>query len=327
MNEVVAVHPDGTSLQRVADTDGGVQVLGVHGRGKTVRGVVGSLNNVVDILELGDRADRAEDLLLHDLHLGSHVREDGRLDEVALVAVALTTSLNRGTLVLTGLDVSHDTIILQLADLRTLEGIVGKWVADCVLLCALLECLDELVVDALLYENTRPSAAALAVVEVNTEVDPMNGFLDIGVIKNDVGRLASELERHLLQVGRGGGLHDLAAYGGGAGEGDLVDIHVRSKSCACGLAEARDQVEDSWGETSLLDELCGHQGGEGSLLSGLHHYSVTCRQRGADLPGPHEQGEVPGNNLATNTNLKAEESVSTYKSAESRFETVLQAPT
>lgn len=34
-DQVVAVDPDGTGLQGVGDTDGGVDVLGVDGSGKT----------------------------------------------------------------------------------------------------------------------------------------------------------------------------------------------------------------------------------------------------------------------------------------------------
>lgn len=122
--------------------------------------------------ELGDGADGAEDLLLHDLHVGADISEDGGLDEVALVAVALTTSDNGGTLRLAGLDVAHDTVVLELRDLRTLEGLLVEWVTDLVLLSSLLEGSEELVVDAVLDVDTGTGAAALSVVVVDTEVDP-----------------------------------------------------------------------------------------------------------------------------------------------------------
>jgi len=61
---------------------------------------------------------------------------------------------------------------LKLGDLWALEGITVEWVANLVLLCADLESLNKLVVDAVLYIYTRTCAAALAVVKEDTEVDP-----------------------------------------------------------------------------------------------------------------------------------------------------------
>jgi hypothetical protein len=83
----------------------GVEVLGVDGGGETVCAGVAELDGVLLGLELGDRADGAEDLLFHDLHVLCDVGEDRGLDEVALVTLALATSLNGGTGVLAGLDV------------------------------------------------------------------------------------------------------------------------------------------------------------------------------------------------------------------------------
>ena len=102
---VVGVDPDGAGAERARDLDGGVEVLGVHGGGEAVGGVVAELDGLLLGLELSDRADRAEDLLLHDLHVLGDVGEDGGLDEVALVALALATGLDGGTGVLAGLDV------------------------------------------------------------------------------------------------------------------------------------------------------------------------------------------------------------------------------
>lgn len=301
---VVAVDPDGTRLQGVADTDGSVQILGVKGSRKTVVSVVRRLDDVLLCLELGDGAHGAEDLLLHDLHLGRHAREDGGLDEVALVTVALAARLDDGALLLASLDVLHDAVVLQLADLGPLEGVLGEWVADLVLLGALLEGFDELVIDALLHVDTRAGAAALPVVVVDAEVDPVDGVLDVGIVEDDVGRLAAQLERDLLQVGRRRCLHDLSADTRGAGEGDLVDVHVGGDGGTGGPSEARDDVDDAWGEAGLLDKLCCHEGGEGCLLGGLQDDGVTRRQGGAQLPRPHKQREVPGDDLSANTNLE-----------------------
>jgi hypothetical protein len=107
VESVVCVDPDGTSAERVGHLDGCVEVGGVHGCGETVCGVVANLDDIGLGLELGDCADGAEDLLLLDLHVLGNVGEDGRLNEVALVTLALTTSLNGGAALLTLLNVTN----------------------------------------------------------------------------------------------------------------------------------------------------------------------------------------------------------------------------
>lgn len=301
--QVVAVDPDGTGTEGVGDPDRGVEILGVDSRGKTINGVVGHLEDLLLGVELGDSADGAEDLFLHDLHLGADVGEDGGLDEVALVTVTGTTSLDCSALALAGLNVLHDTIILELRHLGALEGLGVEWVADLVRLSALLESGDELVVDAGLHVDTRSGAAALAVVEVDTKVDPADGLLDIGIVEDDIGRLAAQLEGDLLEVRRGSGLHDGAANNSGASKGDLVDVHVGRDGSAGSLPEARDDVENTGRETSLFDELSKDKTGQRRLLSGLENNSVTGSQSRSNFPAEHQKWEVPWDDLAADANL------------------------
>jgi len=100
-----------------------------HTSSETVCGRVADLDSILLCLELGNRANRAEDLLLHDLHVLGDVGEDGWLDEVSDVTLALTTCLDPGTSLLTSVDVAHDAVKLKLADLRTLECIGRERVA------------------------------------------------------------------------------------------------------------------------------------------------------------------------------------------------------
>lgn len=184
-----------------------------------------------------------------------------------------------------------------------MEGVLSEGVADSVLRSACPELLDELVVDGFFNVDTRTSAAALSVVEVDTEVDPVDGLFEIGVSEDDVGTLASELEGDLLQVGASSRLHDLSADNGGTSEGNLVNVHVGGHGSTGNLAEARDDVDDTWWETSLLHKCGGNKGREGSLLSSLDYNGVTSGDGRANLPRQHEKGEVPGNDLTANTNL------------------------
>ena len=102
----------------------------------------------------------------------------------------------------------------------------------------LRKALEELVVDLLVYEDTRASTAALSMVEaggdvstpsapaagddiLNTKRRPLDRLLHVCVVQDDRGRLAAELERNLLQVRLRSGLHDLTTDERAAREGDL----------------------------------------------------------------------------------------------------------
>ena len=232
----------------------------MHSSGQAVGRLVGQLDDIRLVLELADGADRPEDLLLHNLHVRANIAKDGRLDKVPLVAVALSANFDGGALLLAGLDVAHDAVVLELADLGSLECFLREGIADLVLLAALLESLQELVVDALLNVDTGTGAAALAVVVVDAKVDPVDGLLNVGIVEDNVGRLTAELEGHLLQVGGSGSLHDGAADDSGASEGNLVNVHVGGNGSTGDLAETADQVEDTGREAGLLDKLGEDEG-------------------------------------------------------------------
>lgn len=198
--------------------------------------------------------------------------------------MAATTALDLGTLLLSVLNVRHDAVELELRDLGSLEGLRVEGVADDVLCDAGLEGLDELVVDALLDVDAGSGAAHLPVVKEDAKVDPADCVVDVCVVEHNVGGLSTELESHLLEVGVGSGLHDHAPNGGGAGEGDLVDVHVGGDGGTGDAAETGDDVDDTGGEAGLLDEGCGHEGGERGLLGGLNDDDVTGGNGGTNLP-------------------------------------------
>jgi len=302
VKSVVSVDPDGACAEGVSNLDGGCEVSGVDSGGQAVGGVVADLDDIGLGLELGDCADGTEDLLLLNLHVLGYVGEDGGLDEVALVALALAARLDRGTGLLALLDVGHDAVELELGDLRSLEGILLEGVTDSVLGSTLPEPLKELVVNLLLDVDTRTSAAALSVVEVDTKVDPVDSLIDVGIGKNNVRALATELEGNLLQVGASSRLHDLATDNSGTSEGNLVNAHVSGHGGTGDLTETGNDVDHTRGKASLLDQCTGNVRRKRGLLSSLQDDCVTGGDGGTDLPCPHEDGEVPGNDLTADTN-------------------------
>lgn len=114
--------------------------------------------------------------------------------------------------------------------------------------------ITNLIVDTLLNIDTRPSTAALAMVVEDSEVDPADCIIDVRVIEDDVGALSTKLQSNLLQVAVCGGLHDGSANSGGAGERNLVDIHVGGDRRSSNLSDTREDIDDTRGEASLFDK-------------------------------------------------------------------------
>ena len=85
---------------------------------------------------------------------------------------------------------------------------------------------------------------------------------------------------------------------GGAGERDLVDVAVGGQRRAGGLAEPRYDVDDTGGHAGLGDELGQPQRRQRRLLGGLENDGAAGGERGTELPGRHQQREVPRDDLA-----------------------------
>ena len=177
----------------------------------------------------------------------------------------------------------------------SLVGIHARPDAD--LRRVLSDAVDHFVEDLLLDVEARTGAAALAVIEEDSVGRSGDGGVDVGVVEDDVGRLAAEFERDLLQIASGGLKDELANFGR-AGEGDLVDVRMRGQRGAGRFAVAGNDVDDAIGNTGFLNHFAEKQCGERSLLGGLEHDSAASGQRGTQLPGGHQQREIPRNDLA-----------------------------
>ena len=64
-----------------------------------------------------------------------------------------------------------------------------------------------------------------------------------------------------------------------------------------GVAGPGDDVHDARWQVGLLADVRERQGGQGRRLGRLEHHRVAARQGGGDLPGQHQQGEVPRDDL------------------------------
>ena len=197
----------------------------------------------------------------------------------------------------------HDTVILKLGDLRTLERVRTEWVANNVLLRPGLEGFNKLVIDTLLNVDPGSSTTALAVIEENTKIDPRDSIFDICIVKDNIRALATELQCNLLQIRASSRFHDLSTNNGRPSESNLVNVHVGRYSSTCDFAEAGKDIDDTRWETSFFDEFGSVESAEGSLFGRFENNDVATGDGRANLPSPHEEGEVPGNDLTANTNL------------------------
>lgn len=104
-------------------------------------------------------------------------------------------------------------------------------------------------------EKTGAGNAALALVEEEGELSLSNRHIDVSIVHDNVGGLATKLERDALQVVHVGVTHNLVTNFGAASEGNLVNIFVLSESFTSNGTITWNNVEDTVGEASLVEKL------------------------------------------------------------------------
>lgn len=307
---IAGVDPDHTGLDLTSHAMSALNILGEDRGTKSVGRVIGPSDGLVVVNEGRNHNEWTEHFLAVDAHVVFDIREDSRFNEEALsVADILVRNTARGegrAFGLATLDVGEDTVVLSLGDLRSLEGLVFEGVSDLGGgLDGLLEEGDELIVDGVVDEDSGGCCADLALVIHDTDVGPFSGLFKVCIVEDDERRLAAGLQSNVLHCASGH-LHDLLSGGGRAGESDLVDIRVRNEGSTRDTAETVKDVHHARRETSLLEEGSHVQDGEGSLFGGFKDNGVTAGQSGTEFPGSHGEREVPGDDLADDTDGLAE---------------------
>ncbi len=120
----------------------------------------------------------------------------------------------------------------------------------------------------------------------------------LGIVEHDTGVLAAALQDDALHVRLGGILEEAAADLRRAGEGDHVDVRVQAERLACDRPLSGEDIEDTARQTGLVRQLGDTQRRHAGFLRRLDDDGVARRQRRADLPGQHQDREVPGQHTA-----------------------------
>ena len=120
---------------------------------------------------------------------------------------------------------------------------------------------------------------------------PVNGLVEICIVKDDVRALPAEFEGDILEVGPGSGLHDLPAYEGRTSKCNLLNAVVLADGLSDGRPVSDNEVEDTRRDAGFAEHVGRHESGQGSQLGGLHDNGVSGSESGANLPGPHQDCE------------------------------------
>ncbi|MNL14232.1 hypothetical protein D3C87_1351630 [compost metagenome] len=114
--------------------------------------------------------------------------------------------------------------------------------------------------------------------------------------KIDIGGLAAQLDGGGDQL-VGGAAQYMGADFGRTGKRQLLDPVAGGQRLTGLGTEAIDHVDHAGGQY-VLDEIHHQHDGDRGLLGGLEHAAAAGRQHRGQLPGRHQQGEVPGDDLA-----------------------------
>ncbi|MDT4842497.1 hypothetical protein FQZ97_764040 [compost metagenome] len=294
-----AVDPDDAGAQFAGDPLGALQILRHHRGGQAEAGIVGRTQGLCLVIERSNAHDRTEDFFLPDPAVFRHIGKDGGLQVEALVKAARTLTAGDQSCPLftaTG-DGGQHLVVLCLVHQRTEQHALFQAMADTDLLRLFLQALEQRLVQVALDQHARRGGADLALVPEDAEHDPLDSSLDVAVGEDDEGRLAAQLQADVFDVA-GGGLHDAAAGGHAAGEGQLVDARVLGQRCAGVRAHTGHHVEHARGQPGLVGDTRQFQGSQRGQFGRFQHHAAAGSQGRGDFPGGHQHGEVPGDDRA-----------------------------
>ena len=144
--------------------------------------------------------------------------------------------------------------------------------------------------DAAMDDRPRRRGADLTGVERPRRTDAGHGRTEVGIVENDAGALAAELEELALHP-VACSFTDLLAHRCRAGERHHVDVGLDERLAGLG-AGAGDDVEHAVGQPGLGRDLGEPQHRERVLRRRLDDDGVAHRERGRELPGHVDEREV-----------------------------------
>ena len=285
-----------------------VHVLRVDRTREPVLHAVIHAERLVGVLHADHREHRTEDLLLLDAHAGLHAREDGRLEEEALLETtavrALPAECELRALGETDLDVALDLRDGIGVDHRAHIRAGLTPIAQLERLRALDELGHERIVHAVLHDQAARGCAALPRGAERAPEYAVEREFEVGVVEHGLRVLAAHLKRQTL-VHASAGLTHLAARLGGAGERHERHVGVIHNRRAH-FTIAVDELDHLGRKPRLEQDLHEHMAGVRHIFGGLEHAGVPADQRREHLPRGDCEREVERRDDAGHTDRPTE---------------------
>lgn len=292
VGDEAGVDTNHTVLELLGDAEGALHVVGEEVGGKTSAAEVGTLDDLLLSLELEERGDGTESLLLAKAHLVSDVSDNGGLKVKSGAVDSVATNENLSTLVAGILDKVLHLLESGLVD-DGAEVTVLSVVAELHLAHALRNHLGELVVDTALHVDEVGSDAGLGVGAPLGNHELLKGKVKVGVIEDNERGVAAELEADLLDSLGTLGIQELA-NASRSSEGQLADTGIAGEDLAdLGRLGRGHDVHDTGRHTSLGSDLGDGEGTKGGLGCRLAYHSASSGKCGSNLTREHGVGEVP----------------------------------
>ena len=289
----VGVHPNRAGFQTFAHRKSAANALGPHARGQAKHRRVGNAEGVFFVIKRNDGEHRAKHFFVGDAHVLIYARKNRRFDEPAIAAFGArgrgTSQAANGSFVFGDADVVENFLVLGPRGDGAHLGCGFEGIAHLRGLRQREQLIDKLIVHRAMNQRARAGDAGLPGRREDAGDHTFDGFVEISVIENNVGGLAAQFQRDVLDPARGG-LIDVFAGFVAAGESDFVDAGMRQQWFAHFVAEACDDVDDAGREAGFFEELPKRERRYGRIFRRFPHHRATGGQRGRKFPRGQHQG-------------------------------------
>ena len=150
-------------------------------------------------------------------------------------------------------------------------------------------------------EHSGGSVAGLSRITETTQHAAAHGGFHVGIIKEDVGRLAAEFLGHAFDGSRGG-LRDQNPRAGRTGKGDHINARVPRHILADIGTRAVDKIENPCRNARFMENLGNDKSVQRRNFRGFQHHRATRRQCGRNLRGDLVERPIPRGNHSANAN-------------------------
>ena len=121
---------------------------------------------------------------------------------------------------------------------------------------------------------------------------PDDGLVQVGVVEDDEGSVATKFHRGAQYV-LGSLAQQICTHPGRPGEGQFAQSRILQDGVSDSVIQTSDDIENTGWQTSFEERLGKQQGGQRGSRGRANHHSAPSSQSRGDLAGSHRQREVP----------------------------------